>query len=92
MATAKQIQTAKRNIKQAQTAAKEKRTIAHLPKSTRRSLSQQAAASRERGGKPGHALEEHNRQQLYEIAKKQQIPGRSTMGKWELIKAIRKSR
>jgi hypothetical protein len=92
MATTKQVQTAKRNIKKAQTAAKEKRTIAHLPKSTRRSLSRQAAASRERGGKPGHALEDRNRQQLYEIAKKQQIPGRSTMGKWELIKAIRKSR
>jgi hypothetical protein len=92
MATTKQTQAAKQNIKKAQTAAKEKRTIAHLPKSTRRSLSQQAAASRERGGKAGHALEDRNRQQLYEIAKKEQIPGRSTMGKWELIKAIRKSR
>jgi hypothetical protein len=55
-------------------------------------LSQQAAASRRRGGKPGHALEDRNRQQLYEIAKEQQIPGRSAMGKWELIEAIRKSR
>jgi hypothetical protein len=92
MATTKQIQTARRNIKKAQTAAKGNRTIAHLPKSTRRSLLQQAAASRQRGGKPGHALEDRNRQQLYEIAKEQRIPGRSTMGKWELIKAIRKSR
>jgi hypothetical protein len=29
---------------------------------------------------------------LYEIAKKRGIPGRSKMGKWDLIKAIRKSR
>jgi hypothetical protein len=40
----------------------------------------------------GHALEDRNRQQLYEIAKKQNIPGRSKMGKWDLIKAIRKAR
>jgi hypothetical protein len=92
MATTKQAQTAKQNIKKAQKAAKAKRTIAHLPKSTRRSLSQQAAAGRARGGKPGHALEDRNRQQLYEIARKLQIPGRSTMGKWDLIEAIRKSR
>jgi Rho termination factor-like protein len=38
------------------------------------------------------ALEDRNRQQLCEIAKKPGIPGRSKMGKWDLIKAIRKSR
>ena len=92
MATTKQVRTAKRNIKKAQAAATRKRTIAHLPKSTRRSLSQQAAAGRQRGGKPGHALEDRNRQQLYEIAKEKQIPGRSKMGKWDLIDAIRGNR
>jgi hypothetical protein len=92
MATQKQVQAAKRNVKKAQAAATEKRTIAHLPRSTRRSLSQQAAASRRRGGRPGHALEDRNRQQLYEIAKAKQIPGRSKMGKWDLIEAIRSSR
>lgn len=91
MATTKQIQTARRNVKKAQAAATKKRTIAHLPRSTRRSLSQQAAASRQRGGQAGHALEDRNRQQLYEIAKKRDIPGRSKMGKWDLIKAIRRS-
>ena len=90
--TSKQTQTAKRNVKKAQRAATRKRTIAHLPKSTRRSLSQQAAASRQRGGLPGHALEDRNRQQLYEIAKERQILGRSKMGKWDLIKAIRNAR
>ena len=87
----KQVKAAKSNIKKAQKAATRKRTIAHLPKSTRRSLSQQAARSRARGGKAGHALEDRNRQQLYEIAKKKVIPGRSSMGKWDLIKAIRKA-
>ena len=92
MATSKQVQAAKRNVKKAQAAATRKRTIAHLPKSTRRSLVEQAIAGRRRGGDEGHALEHRNRQQLYEIAKEKEIPGRSKMGKWELIKAIRKAR
>jgi hypothetical protein len=91
MATRKQVTAAKRNIKKAQTAARQKRTIAHLPKSTRRGLSQQAAKSRARGGTAGHALEDRNREQIYEIAKKKGIPGRSKMGKWDLIKAIRRA-
>ena len=81
MATKKQTQAAKRN-----------RTIAHLPASTRRGLQQQAQRGRKRGGEAGHALEDRNRSQLYEIAKKQGIPGRSKMGKWDLIDAIRKAR
>jgi hypothetical protein len=43
MATDKQRAAARRNIKKAQAAAKEKRTIAHLPKSTRTALGKQAA-------------------------------------------------
>jgi hypothetical protein len=92
MATRKQTQAAKKNIKKAQEAAKKKRTIANLPKGTRRELGKQAARGRQRGGEAGHALEDRNRQQLYEIAKKEGIPGRSKMGKWDLIKAIRKAR
>jgi hypothetical protein len=92
MATRKQVQAAKRNVKTAQRAAKQKRTIANLPKGTRRELGKQAARGRQRGGSPGRALEDRNREQLYEIAKKEGIPGRSKMGKWDLIKAIRKSR
>ena len=91
MATRKQVTAAKRNIKKAQTVARQKRTIAHMPKSTRRGLSQQAAKSRARGGTAGHALEDRNREQIYEIAKKKGIPGRSKMGKWDLIKAIRRA-
>lgn len=92
MATRKQVQAAKRNVKKAQQAARQKRTIAKLPKATRRGLSQQAAKSRARGGKAGHALEDRNREQVYEEAKKLGIPGRSKMGKWDLIDAIRKAR
>jgi hypothetical protein len=91
MATRKQVQAAKRNIKSAQRAAKTKRTIAHLPKETRRDLGRQAARARARGGSAGHALEDRTREQLYELAKKRDIPGRSKMGKWDLIKALRRS-
>ena len=92
MATAKQVQAAKRNVEKAQAAAKKKRTIANLPESTRRGLQQQARRGRERGGEAGHALEDRNREQLYELAKAKNIRGRSKMGKWELIRAIRRAR
>jgi Rho termination factor, N-terminal domain len=92
LASARQIQAAKRNVKKARGAARRKRTIARLPRSTRSELGKQAARGRRRGGRAGHALEDRNRQQLYEIAKDKNIPGRSKMGKWDLIRAIRKSR
>jgi hypothetical protein len=91
MATTNQRKAAKRNVKKAATAAKRKRTIAHLPKATRRDLSRNAAAARKRGGKPGHRLEDRTRTQLYEEAKRRRIPGRSSMGKSELIDALRSS-
>jgi hypothetical protein len=91
LATKKQVQAAKRNVKKAQQTAKRKSTIAKLPKATRRDLGKQAARGRKRAGQPGHALEDRNRQQLYELAKDRGIPGRSKMGKWDLIKAIRKA-
>ena len=91
MATRKQTQASKRNIRKAQRVARSKRTISRLPKSTRRELGRQAARGRARGGKAGRALEDRNRQQLYETAKKMDIPGRSRMGKWDLIDAIRKA-
>jgi hypothetical protein len=91
MASTKQRQAAKQNVKKAQQAARSKRTIANLPASTRRELGKQAARGRQRGGEAGHALEDRNRQQLYEVAKKKNIPGRSKMGKWDLIKAIRRA-
>jgi hypothetical protein len=92
MATTKQRKAAQRNVKKAQSAARSKRTIANLPKSTRRGLGQQAAKSRQRGGEAGHALEDRNREQVYRTAQQLGIRGRSKMGKWELIDAIRAAR
>jgi hypothetical protein len=43
MPTAKQRTAARKNIKKAVAAAKKKRTIAHLPKSTRTALGKQGA-------------------------------------------------
>lgn len=43
MASTKQKKTARKNIKKAASAAKRKRTISHLPKSTRTALGKQAA-------------------------------------------------
>jgi transcription initiation factor TFIIIB Brf1 subunit/transcription initiation factor TFIIB len=91
MASRKQVQAAKRNIVKARQAARSKKTILHLPKAVRQDLSRQAAKSRARGGKPGRNLEDRTRQDLYEVAKRKNIPGRSSMGKWELIQAIRKA-
>ena len=92
MATRKQVAAAKQNIRKAQRAARSKRTIAHLPSSTRSELGRQAARGRRRAGQPGHALEDRNREQLYDLARKLDVPGRSKMGKWELIDAIRAAR
>jgi hypothetical protein len=92
MATTKQRQTARRNVQKAQRAARSQRTITKLPKRTRSELGKQAARGRRRGGQAGHRLEDRNRQQLYEIAQDRNIAGRSKMGKWDLIKAIRRSR
>jgi Rho termination factor, N-terminal domain len=92
MATTKQVQAAKRNVRKAQRAARAQRTITKLPKETRRDLGRQAAKSRARGGRAGHALEDRTRPQLYETAKRLGIEGRSKMGKWDLIRAIRRAR
>jgi hypothetical protein len=90
VATKKQVRAAKTNVKKAQSAAKRKRTIANLPAGTRRELGKQAARGRQRGGEAGRALEDRNREQLYELAKKRNIRGRSKMGKWDLIEALRR--
>jgi hypothetical protein len=92
MATREQTAAAKRNIKKAGTSAKRQRTIAHLPAAVRKDMGRQAARARARGGRPGRGLEDRTRQQLYDEAKRRKIPGRSKMGKWELVEALRKSR
>jgi hypothetical protein len=91
MATQKQTQAARRNVVKAKDAARRKRTISTLPASTRRDLGHQAAMARRRGGQAGHGYEDRTRQQLYEVAQKRNIRGRSKMGKWELIEALRRT-
>ncbi len=91
MATQKQVTAAKRNVTKAQAAAKSKRTITKLPEATRRDLGKQGSMARQRGGRPGRALEDRTREQLYDLAQKRNIRGRSKMGKWDLIRALRGS-
>jgi len=86
MATEKQRSTAKRNIKSAIGAAKRQRTIANLPKSTRSALGKQAAAVAQR--KRTGAASPKTRRELYEIAKRRDLPGRSRMGRDELARAL----
>jgi DNA end-binding protein Ku len=91
MASSRRAAASRRNVKKAQSAAKSRRTIANLPASTRRGLQDEAHKGARRHGRAGHALEDRNRQQLHEIAKERGIPGRSSMGKWDLIDAIRQN-
>ena len=92
MATEQQVRAAKQNIDKAQQAARRRRTLAHLPAKTRKALGEEAAKGRQRSGAAGHALEDRNRSQLYDVARDMNIKGRSKMGKWELIDAIRARR
>ena len=88
MASKRQVEAAKRNVKKAQAAASSKGTIARLSETSRR-RPRDARKRARRGGRAGHAVEDRNRRQLYEMAKERDIPGRSKMGKWELVKALR---
>jgi hypothetical protein len=67
MATRKQTQAAKRNVKKAQKAAADQKTIAHLPADTKSALGKQGAAvvQRKRTGDTSPKT----RAELYEIAK-----------------------
>jgi len=86
MATGKQTQAAKKNVKKAQSAAKEQRTLAHLSKAKRSALGKQGAAVAQRKRTGGSTP--HTRQELYDEAKRKGIPGRSKMGRAELAKAL----
>jgi hypothetical protein len=86
MATRKQVQTAKKNVKKAQKGAQRKKSIAHMPAKTRTALGKQGAAVAQR--KRTGAKSPMTRQELYELAKKRDLPGRSKMGRDELAKAL----
>jgi hypothetical protein len=86
MATEKQRAAARRNVRKAAGAAKAKKSLAHMPSSTRTALGKQGAAvaARKRTG----GTTPKTRAELYEEAKRRDIPGRSSMGRAELAKAL----
>ena len=84
MATEKQRDAARKNVKKAQKAAASKQTLKGLSSDTRSALGQEAAAVR-RG-------EAKTRKELNEEARRLNIRGRSKMGKDELRQAIRRAR
>jgi hypothetical protein len=86
MATEKQRSAARRNIGKAAAAAKQHRSIAHMPKATRTALGKQAAAVAQR--KRTGAATPKTRQELYEMARRRGVPGRSKMGRAELARAL----
>jgi hypothetical protein len=86
MATTKQRQAAQSNVKSAQRAARSRRTIANLPKSTKTALGKQGAAVAQRHRTGGASPK--TRAELYEIAKRRDLPGRSKMGRDELARAL----
>jgi hypothetical protein len=86
MATQKQVKAAKRNVTKARAGAEKKRTIAKLPAKTRTALGKQGAAVAQRKRTGGRSPK--TRQELYEIAKRRDLPGRSKMGRAELASAL----
>lgn len=86
MATQKQRQAARRNVKKAIAGARKNRSIASMPKSTRTALGKQGAAVAQR--KRTGSSSPKTRQELYEEAKRRDIAGRSKMGRDELARAL----
>jgi len=86
MATKKQVKAAKGNVEKAQVGAKKKRSIANMPAKTRTALGKQGAAVAQRKRTGGSSPK--TRQELYEEAKRRNLPGRSKMGRAELARAL----
>ena len=96
MATQKQRQAARRNVKRAQAGARQKRTISRLPKSTRTALGREGAkaAARKRGASKGtgSGAGAMTVTELRREAAKLGVEGRSKMGKAQLIRAVGQKR
>jgi hypothetical protein len=86
MATRKQTEAARKNVRKAAAGAKQKRSLANMPKATKTALGKQGAAvaqrKRTKSGTP------KTRQELYEEAKRRDVKGRSKMGRDELARAL----
>jgi Rho termination factor, N-terminal domain len=96
MATTKQRETARRNVKKAQAGARTNRTIAHLSSKTRSALGREGAkaAARKRGATrgTGHGAGAMTVTELRREAARLGIEGRSKMGKAQLIRAVGQKR
>jgi hypothetical protein len=86
MATRKQTQAARKNVKKAQKGAQRKRSISNMPESTKTALGKQGAAVAQR--KRTGSKTPKTRSELYEEAKRRNLHGRSKMGRDELAKAL----
>ena len=80
MATTKQREAARKNVKKAQAGAKRKQTLKNLPSRTRTALGVEANKVR-RGDEP-------TRKELEAEARRLDISGRSKMGQAELKRAV----
>jgi hypothetical protein len=96
MATEKQRQAARRNVKKAQSGARSKRTIASLSSRTRSHLGREGAkaAARKRGATrgTGTGAGAMTVTELRREAAQLGIDGRSKMGKAQLIRAVGQKR
>lgn len=96
MATQKQRQAARKNVKKAQAGARQKRTISKLSKSTRTALGREGAkaAARKRGASKGTGTGAGAMTvtELRREAARLGIEGRSKMGKASLIRAVGRRR
>jgi hypothetical protein len=92
MATQKQRQAARKNVKRAQAGARKSRTISKLPKRTRTALGREGAkaAARKRGATrgTGTGAGAMTVTELRREAAKLGVEGRSKMGKASLIRAV----
>jgi hypothetical protein len=84
MASTKQREAARKNVKKAQAGAKKKGTLKKLSSSTRTALGKEANAVR-RGDSP-------TRKELEAEARRLNISGRSKMGKDELKRAVARAK
>jgi hypothetical protein len=96
MATKKQRQAARKNVKKAQSGARKKKTITKLSKKTRSALGREGAkaAKRKRGASKGTGTGAGAMTvtELRRAAAKLGIGGRSKMGKAQLIRAVGQKR
>jgi hypothetical protein len=96
MATQKQRQAARKNVKKAQAGARRERSISKLSKETRSALGREGAkaAARKRGATKGtgSGAGAMTVTELRREAARLDIDGRSKMGKAQLIRAVGQKR